>query len=172
MPGWRRLRHFFYFGIVQAAVYNAVVGITHEYDLYHWDVRGPRAASPEAAAATAAHRALLNYFPGSHTRLDTALAASLAKVPNGTAENRGIRYGARAAARIIALRTGDGRNATVAWEKPLAPGVWRPTPPANAAFLGPWLGQVRPLMLASPDQFRPAPPPGLTPRPTPPSSTR
>ena len=41
---------------------------------------------------------------------------------------------------------------------PPAPGVWRPTPPANAPFFGQWLATVRPLMLTSPSQFRPAGP--------------
>ena len=34
-----------------------------------------------------------------------------------------------------------------------APGVWRPTPPANAPMLVPWLGFVRPLALTSPAQI-------------------
>jgi len=154
-----------WYSFVQAAVYNAVVGITHRYELYEWNVRGPRAASPEAAAAAAAHGVLLNYFPASATRLNTAYDASLAKVPDGSAKDQGVRYGERAAARIIELRTDDGRNnPDVAFNPPLplAAGVWRPTPPGNGAFFDPWLSQVRPLTLDSPDQFRPAAPPALT----------
>ena len=56
---------FMWFGFVQAAVYNAVVGITRDYELYKWDKRGPQSASPEAAAAAAAHDVLLHYFPAS-----------------------------------------------------------------------------------------------------------
>jgi hypothetical protein len=154
----------FLFSFAQAAVYNAVVGITHRYELYKWNVRGPRAASPEAAAAAAAHRVLLNYFPASATRLNTALDVSLGKIPDGPAKDQGIRYGERAADRIIELRTDDGRNAPVVFNPPLplAPGVWRPTPPGFGAFFAPWLSQVRPLTLDSPSQFRPGLPPGLT----------
>jgi hypothetical protein len=152
----------FWYSFVQAAVYNAVEGITHRYELYKWNVRGPRAASPEAAAAAAAHRVLLYYFPASATRLNNAYAASLAKIPNGTAKNQGVRYGERAADHLIQLRTGDGRNAPIVLDVPLAAGVWRPTPPANAPMLVPWLSQVRPFTLTSPSQFRPGPPPGLT----------
>ena len=151
-----------WYSFVQAAVYNAVNGITHRYELYQWNVRGPRAASPEAAAAAAAHGVLLHYFPASATRLNTAYDASLAKIPDGSAKNQGVRYGERAAARIIELRTDDGRNAPITLDVPLAPGVWRPTPPANAPMFDPWLSQVRPLTLTSPDQFRPAAPPALT----------
>jgi hypothetical protein len=151
-----------WYSFVQAAVYNAVVGITHRYQLYEWDRSGPSAASPEAAAAAAAHRVLLTYFPASATRLDTAYTASLARVPNGVAKKLGIRYGELAAARIIELRTGDGRNAAVGVAPPLVAGDWRPTPPANAPMFDPWLSQVRPLTMTSPDQFRPGSPPGLT----------
>jgi len=151
-----------WYSFVQAAVYNAVQGITHRYELYKWDVRGPRAASPEAAAATAAYQVLMHYFPASASRLNTAYAASLARVPDGTAESQGISYGERAAARLIELRTGDGRNAPIVFDMPLAPGVWRPTPPGNGAFLVPWLSQVTPFTTNSPSQFRPAAPPALT----------
>jgi hypothetical protein len=152
----------FWYAFVQAAVYNAVQGITHRYELYKWDVRGPRAASPEAAAATAAYRVLMYYFPASAARLNAAYAASLGKIPDGTAKSQGIGYGERAAARLIELRADDGRNATIVFDVPLAPGVWRPTPPGFAAFFDPWLSQVRPWTLSSPSQFRPGPPPALT----------
>ena len=86
---------FMWFAFEQAAVYNAVVGITGRYELYNWNDRGPRGASPQAAAAVAAHDVLLEYFPASQSRLDTALAASLAEIPDGPAKNQGIRYGER-----------------------------------------------------------------------------
>ena len=43
---------FMWFAFEQAAVYNAVVGITRQYKLYNWQTRGPRGASPQAAAAS------------------------------------------------------------------------------------------------------------------------
>jgi hypothetical protein len=153
---------FLWYGFTQAAVYNAVVGITRRYELYNWNVRGPRAASPEAAAAAAAHRLLLHYFPASQPRLDAALEASLAKVSDGPAEKQGVSYGERAADRIIELRANDGRNAPITFDEPLDAGVWRPTPPAFAPFFAPWLSQVRPMMLLSPSQLRPAPEPPMT----------
>jgi PAP2 superfamily len=153
-----------WFGFVQAAVYNAVEGITGDYNLYDWNERAPIGASPEAAAAVAAHGVLMNYFGTSPTiaaNLDAALVTSLARVPDGVPKDQGILYGERAAERLIELRTGDGRFAPIVFNVPPAPGVWRPTPPANAPFLDPWLSQVRPFMLDSDSQFRPAPPPAL-----------
>jgi hypothetical protein len=153
---------FMWFAFEQAAVYNAVVGITRQYELYNWNARGPRGASPQAAAAVAAHDVLLEYFPASQGRLDTALAESLAEVPDGPQEDQGIRYGERAADRLIELREDDGRNAPITFDIPPAPGVWRPTPPAFAPFFDPWMAQMEPLLLDSPSQFRPGPPPALT----------
>jgi hypothetical protein len=153
---------FLWYGFTQAAVYNAVVGITRRYELYDWNVRGPRAASPEAAAAAAAHQLLLHYFPASQTRLDAALEASLAKVADGPAEEQGVDYGERAADRIIELRTNDGRNGSLTFDEPLTAGVWRPTPPTFTPFFNPWLSQVRPMMLTSPSQLRPPQEPPMT----------
>jgi hypothetical protein len=152
---------FMWFGFVQAAVYNAVVGITRDYELYQWNRRGPRKASPEAAAAAAAHDVLLHYFPASQARLDAQLAASLAGVTDGPSEDQGVHYGEAAAAHLIELRSNDGRNAPITFDQAPAAGVWRPTT-AGVAFFDPWLGQVDPMMMTSPTQFRPGPPPALT----------
>jgi hypothetical protein len=153
-----------WFAYVQAGVYDAVQGITGDYDLYKWNAKAPKGASPQAAAATAAHRILMEYFGGTTTiaaNLDTALAASLAEIPDGVPKDQGIRYGERAAEHIIRLRADDGRFAPIVFDVPLAPGVWRPTPPANAPFFDPWLSQVDPFTLDRTDQFRPGPPPAI-----------
>ncbi|MGX1129102.1 hypothetical protein RKD49_001292 [Streptomyces glaucescens] len=149
-------------GFVSVAVYNAVVGIEGGYALYKWRERGPARASSAAAAATAAHDVLLAYFPAFKERLDSAHADSLAALPAGRARDRGVHYGQRAAARIIELREGDGRFADVPFTASPAPGVWRPTPPAFQPFIDTWLARLRPLLLASPQQFRPGGPPALS----------
>ncbi|MEU1621791.1 vanadium-dependent haloperoxidase [Streptomyces sp. NPDC005722] len=149
-------------GFVSVAVYNAVVGIEGRYAPYKWHARGPAGASPEAAAVTAAHHVLLSDFPASRALLDAAYADSLARIPDGTAKQQGVAFGARAADRVIQLRAGDGRFATVEFTVPPAPGVWRPTSPGNLPFIDTWLARLRPLVLTSPSQFRPGPPPALT----------
>jgi hypothetical protein len=105
---------------------------------------------------------LLNYFPGSQARLDAQLATSLAGVTDGSAEQQGVKYGQAAAAHLIELRADDGRNAPITFDQAPAKGVWRPTPAALLPFFDPWLGQVEPMMMTSPTQFRPGPPPALT----------
>ena len=127
--------NFLYFAFTHLAMYNAVVGITGEYELYRWNAKAPKGASPEAAAAAAAHRVLVNYFGTTDAivaDLDAKLAASLALVPDGVPRTEGVAYGVRAADRIIALRANDGRNAAVTVPAATEPGDWEPTPPGSA----------------------------------------
>lgn len=152
--------NFNYYAFVHLAMYNAVVAITGEYELYRWDAVAPKPASPEAAAAAAAHKVLEAYFGDSAAR-DAQLAASLANVPNPVARANGEAFGVEAADHIIALRLGDGRNATVNVPVADAPGEWSPTPPGFVPFGSAWLGGVTPLAVASTSQFAPGPPPAL-----------
>ncbi|MGV9450409.1 vanadium-dependent haloperoxidase [Streptomyces sp. NPDC003635] len=155
---------FVWYGFVSAAVYNAVVGIEGRYTPYKWDVRGPRHASSEAAAAAAARRVLLTYFPNSGARIEAAYTASLAKIPDGSAEEEGVAFGERAAERLVELRRGDGRDATLTYDRTPAPGVWRPELPGYRPFANPWMARMQPMLADSPDRFMPGPPPELTSR--------
>ena len=160
---------FLYMGLVQAAVYNAVVGIEGRYQPYRFSSKAPQGASSQAAAVAAAHKVLLEYSPDAqHADLDTAYAASLAKIPDGDAETHGVAFGELAADTLIKQRADDGRNASIKFTQEPAPGVWRPTPapttpPNLSPFAVPWLGFVTPLLVKSSDQFgEPGPPPKLT----------
>jgi len=151
-----------YMAFVHAAVYDAVVGVEGRYDPYQFHAHAPRGASAQAAAAAAAHKVLVTYSPSAQTTLDAAYAASLATLPDGKAKTHGIAFGTRAADNLIRLRANDGRNAPILFTQPPAPGVWRPTPPAFAPMVTPWMGFVTPLLVHSPTQFAPPPPPALT----------
>jgi hypothetical protein len=105
----------------------------------------------------------MTYFGSTPTVADALnehLADSLAAVPDGGRKDRGVRYGLRAADRIIALRAGDGRGAVVTIPQPTGAGDWRPTSP-NTAFAVPWLGLVKPLALDSLTRFDPGAPPAI-----------
>jgi hypothetical protein len=151
-----------YMGFVQAAVYDAVVGVEGRYKPYRFHARVPGGTSAQAAAVAAAHKILVTYSPYGQATLDAAYAASLARLPDGKAKTHGIAFGTRAADNLISLRANDGRNAPILFTQPPAPGVWRPTPPAFAPMLVPWLGFVTPLLVHSPTQFAPPAPPKLT----------
>jgi hypothetical protein len=150
--------NFNYFAFVHLAMYNAVAGITGAYELYRWDAPAPHGASPEAAAAAAAHRILVTYFPAAATALNAHLTTSLGLVPDGGPQDKGIAYGIRAADRIIALRTNDGRNAAVTVPVGTGPGHWQPEP---GLFGSAWLGGVTPLAVQSATQFAPGAPPAI-----------
>ncbi len=136
-----------YLSFTSVAMYDAAVSIRGGFEPYALTTRpaGVRRASAEAAVATAAYTVLRNYFPAS--------AAKLAQVPDGRAKDLGVWVGEAAAQAIIALRVDDGRGAPVTLDPSDEPGVWRPTPPAMAPMLVPWLGFVRPMVLSSPTQI-------------------
>jgi hypothetical protein len=147
---------------VHAAVYDAVVGVKGRYAPYRFNAHPPHGTSAQAAAVAAAHQILVTYSPYAQATLDADYAASLARIPDGRAKSRGIAFGTRAADNLIRLRAHDGRNAPITFTRPPAPGVWRPTPPAFAAMVDPWMGFVTPLLVHSPTQFAPPDPPALT----------
>ena len=161
MPPSGSPTHFIYFAFTHLAMHNAVNGITGKYQLYQWDQHANRSASPEAAAAAAAHRILSNYFPAQAGTLQAHLDASLAGIPNNVRKERGIAFGVAAANHIIALRTTDGRHAVVAVPPAVEPGDWKPTPTAFGAFGSAWIGGVRPLALDTYDRFDPGSPPQI-----------
>jgi len=72
-----------YTAFVQAAVYNAVVGIEGRYAPYRFHAHAPRGASAQTAGVAAAHEILVTYVPSAQATLDADYAASLAKLPDG-----------------------------------------------------------------------------------------
>jgi hypothetical protein len=142
-----------YFGFVSLAVYDAVVAIRGGYRPYLPQPPADRRASADAAVVTAAHDVLAHYFPASAANLAADRTAALAAIPDGYRKTAGQRAGATAAARLIAARADDGRNAAITFTAAPAPGVWRPTPDAFAPMAVAWLGFVRPLALRAPDQI-------------------
>ena len=77
-----------YMGFVQAAVYNAVVGVEGRYAPYRFHAHAPRGTSVQAAAVAAAHEVLVTYVPSAQATLDADYAASLAQIPDGRAKTQ------------------------------------------------------------------------------------
>jgi hypothetical protein len=144
------------------AVYDAVNAITGKYRPFYYHVTGPSDASVDAAAAVAAHRILVNYFPAQQATLDAQLSTSLANIVASTrAKDEGTIVGEGAASALISARTGDGLEANISYVPGSGPGAWIPTPPAFAPPATPWLGQMRPFTMRSAADFLPAAPPAL-----------
>jgi hypothetical protein len=144
---------------VHVATFDAVNGIVGGYTPYHVTAGAPPGASAEAAAAAAAHDALVALFPAQQATFDAALVASLAAVPDGAAETSGVEWGKSVAAEILALRAGDHSGDVVTPGFPAGGGWWLPTAPAFAAALLPQWPSVTPWCLKSGSELRgPAPP--------------
>jgi hypothetical protein len=152
-----------HYAIVQTAVYDAVVAIEGGYQPYAIRPTAPtRGASGRAAAASAAYHTLLGLFPDQKPLLDSALATSLATVPDGAAEDKGVAVGAEVAAGILTLRANDGRYDVVPYEFGSGPGVYQRTPPALANPINTNAPFVTPFALTRASQFRSYGPPDLT----------
>src|SRR6266498_2086466 len=103
--------------MVHVAMYDAVNAIEgYPFTAYAVTPNVILPASPEAAAAAAAHDVLVALFPLQQADLDVKYAASLAAIPDdGTAKINGISVGQQAAAGILLFRADDGRDAVVAY---------------------------------------------------------
>ena len=143
------------------AVYDAVNAITGHYQPFYYRFAAPANASVGAAAAAAAHRVLVNYFPAQQAALDSQFAASLAGVADGGDKTAGVAAGEAAAMALINARAGDGLEANISYTPGSGPGAWIPTPPAFAAAVAPWLGQMRPFAMKSAADFLPDGPTAL-----------
>src|SRR6266700_3108142 len=139
--------------IVHAAIYDAVNAIDRGHQVYNVEITAPAGASTEAAAAAAAHGALVKLVPDQQLALDAALASSLKALPDGQAKTDGIAVGTEAAAKTVAARAADGRDAKVPYVPASAPGSWQPTPPYMSPASGVQFGAVKPFFLKSADQF-------------------
>lgn len=152
-----------WFAYTSIAVYDAVNAVHRRYQPFYYQGIAPAGASDEAAAAAAAHRVLVNYFPAQQADLDAAFTGSLnGIVASAQAKADGVATGEAAAAALIAGRAGDGLEFNVPYTPGNGPGVWQPTPPAFLPALTPWLGQMRPFTLISADQFLPEGPTPLS----------
>src|SRR5438270_6246598 len=116
--------------IVHTAIYDAVNDIDRSHTPLFADVKAPRGASLEAAAAQAAHDTLAALFPAQQATFDATLAADLAGIPPGRAR-LGVAVGQEVARQILAWRSTDGSTATVTYVPGSGPGVWQPTPRPN-----------------------------------------
>ena len=149
-----------WFAYTSIGVYDAVAAITGNARPFYFQGGASRDASMEAAAVTAAHRILVNYFPSQQSSLDSQYFDSLLHIA-ADGKAAGVAVGEAAAAAVIAARVGDGLEAAVTYTPGTGPGAWVPTPPAFAAAVTPWLGKMRPFTMSTAADHRPDAPPSL-----------
>jgi len=149
--------------MVHIAMHDALNAIVPRYQQYVYRTEGRALADPISAAASAAYTVLLGTYPESKSMLDSALAASLTKIPAGMLKDNGIQLGMKAGKAMLDLRAGDG-----AFDNPIAiiapstvPGVYNVVAPFDFLFAPNWK-TMKLFSLQTHDQFRSIPPPALT----------
>ena len=82
------LAHSRVYAMVHGAMFDAVNAIERRYHPYAADLEAASGASPDAAAAVAAHTVLVELYPLHQATLDAARAAALARDPGRPGEDR------------------------------------------------------------------------------------
>jgi len=151
--------------MVQGAVYDAVNAIVRSHQPYLLDLDDTDVqpfASQDAAVATAAHHVLVAIVaPTRVAALDTAYQTTLGAIPDGAIEQEGVEAGDAAAAAMLEAREDDGYLAPFTPTLGTDPGDWRPLTPTALDPDG-WVGNLKPFVMESPEQFRSDGPNDLT----------
>ncbi|MCA1686327.1 MAG: vanadium-dependent haloperoxidase, partial [Planctomycetia bacterium] len=143
--------------IVQTAVYEAVNTVSRRYTSTRANLDPAPDASVAAAVAAANRATLTRLVLSQEAAIDRAYDSAMEGVPEGPSKSRGIAVGKEAASAILALRADDGAEAAESYRPRTSPGVYVPT----ALPMVPQWPRRKPWLMASPDQFRPGPPPAL-----------
>lgn len=163
--------------LVQAAMFDAVNGITPRYTHIYVAPAAPAGASRRAAAVQAAYAMLSRLYGatpanGPQVAFDARRAVSLADIAadeSAASIASGVTWGQSVADQIFTIRSTDGFSTTAAFPDNLAIGQWRRTPnlPVSTALSAAGAGYLMvssqtPWVMNSPMQFRPGPPPAVT----------
>jgi hypothetical protein len=150
--------------MVNAAIFDAVNGMEQRYDPVHVSAPASLHVSLNAAVIQAAYEVLRSLYPAQEPTLTSRRNASIAALDDSASEvAAGIAWGHTAADACLGARLTDGflpQPAPAYWGAEVT-GVWRRTPPALANGFGVEFASMRPWVLRTPSQFRPAPPHAL-----------
>ena len=150
------------FAMVQGAVYDAVNAIDRGHRPYLVQPSSNPTDSKEAATAAAAFRVLVGFpdlaglFPSQQPTLQPQYDGYIATLPDDPpgSRNAGIAIGEATARAMLIERQNDGRFGPSPTPYPVAPGIWRPTPPNFANDPSPWVGNVRPFIVPNAEMLR------------------
>jgi hypothetical protein len=140
------------------AIYDATAAIDKRYKSYGpTPVAAAAGASMEAAVAAAACGVLRALFPNRGAQYEDAYKTYVAAIAAGEAKDKGLVLGAEVAQAIVAMRRDDGRAIVLApYVASTAAGRFRGVNPVSR-----FQPAIKPFVLSSVDQFRPAAPPAL-----------
>jgi antitoxin component YwqK of YwqJK toxin-antitoxin module/membrane-associated phospholipid phosphatase len=145
--------------IMNTAVFDAVSLAQGKKPILVTGVTAPTGASAEAAAAAAAHYALLQDYPNLKAKLDATLESQLALIKDPVAREKGRLLGIAVAKKIIQMRSTDGSNAASNYAPSGNLGSWEKTLPNFEEPAMPQWGSVTPFMIHDPKKMYPAGPP-------------
>jgi hypothetical protein len=153
-----------HFAMVHGAVYDAVNAIDRTHQPYLVQPPSNSTDSKEAATAAAAFRVLVGLFPGQIGTLQPLYDAYIAALPDNPPGSKaaGIAIGEATASAMLTNRVNDGRFGPSPTPHPIAPGIWRRTPPNFANDPAPWVGNVRPFLVPNTEMLRTDGPDALT----------
>ena len=143
-----------YYAIMHIAMFDAANSIQRRYTPFRASISAASGASPEAAAAQAAHDVLVALIPGASQKalFDAALRARLATLPPGRAD-LGVVVGRTVANRTLKWRANDGIfGPPIPYGLPLLPGMWQPAAPGGQPGLS-QLPAAVPFSMKSITQF-------------------
>lgn len=148
--------------IVFVSMYEAVNSITKTHEPFVRFVRHQTPVDKSAAAAAAAHQALITLYPSRKAVYDALFLAQTTAIADGPAETNGIALGRAAARQVIVERSDDRTTTEPAYVYENVPGAYRPTPPDfTTPPFNPGWGTTRPWSMIRGDQFRPTGPNGF-----------
>jgi len=96
------------FAIVSVAMYDAYNSIERIGAPFLIKAKVSGKSDSDAAVAQAAHDTLSSLYPSQRPRFDAALTQTLARIPNGSIEDRGRAIGAKVASFVLLDRADDG----------------------------------------------------------------
>ena len=142
--GWRVL------AMAHGAIFDAMNAIARSHKPYLIQPPAAPGSSQDAAGAAAAHTVLAALYPAQKAKLDAALKASLAGIPDAAAKDDGVALGRQVGDKYVAARAGDGADRKLDHVPGKEAGQWRPTPPTQAGFASVFWSQVTPFVLSAP----------------------
>jgi len=142
------------YALVAVAQYDAVIAADQAKDHAIHPSEAGAAAGASAGVLAALYSAEQDFIDGKLAEDRTSLSALPSE--RDADWDAGVATGREVAARVVAYAASDRSNAVWTGTAPTGAGFFIPTPPRPQDAL--W-GQVRPWLMTSGDEFRPAPPP-------------
>lgn len=153
-----------FYGAYHAAIFDAVNGVSHQYQGWLVNDPAPQGADMDAAVAGAAHTMLVALWSATSNprNFQVAYDKALAQIPDGSAKANGIAWGENVANQVIAWLARSGYDKPIPGQySSTEPGKWRETPSQFRPALLPYWGHVTPFVMTSSSQFRAPPPESL-----------